>query len=379
MTGTFSGNRDIHFTDSAYTVLFSIVDDPAFREHDADMIFEALMTRLDLVNFGAFLKRFIYEKVNPGKPFEETDDDYYRRIIMQSFSDTCTPASFEPTTAKLGNLVKNWLTQKTVGRRVVFLLGFGLSMTGDEVDMFLKKALGEQSIRHTDPFERLCSYCYSKGYSFDRFRILNDACDDGAAMPPEFPEEDRELVEKLRDMREHAGSEHERRAKEIFDSLYDRSVAATAGMLGCPENEEGEEYGAGLIERVLLSGVPKGKTGNLTSAAKSSLGGLFSQKRPSRQRLWSIRNGMMAPDRFDLITLNFLLFAERKPGAGVSESRERVRNFDEFVRSCNEILDRTGFGNIYVVNPYECFILMCILSDDPICTYAEVFEKSYEN
>ena len=87
----------------------------------------------------------------------------------------------------------------------------------------------------------------------------------------------------------------------------------------------------------------------------------------------------MAPDRFDLITLNFLLFSERRPRADGNVSRERVKFFDEFIKSCNEILDKTCLGNIYVVNPYECFILMCILTDDPICTYSEVFEKSYES
>lgn len=377
MTGTFSDKKGIHFTDSAYTVLFSIVDDPAFRERDADMIFEALMTRLDFVNFGAFLKRFIYEKVNPGKPFEELDDDYYRRVIVQSFADTGTPASFEPTTAKLGNLVKNWLTQKVVGRRVVFLLGFGLSMTGDEVDMFLKKALGTQSIRCGDPFERLCSYCYSKGYSYDRFRILYDACTAGGSIPPEFPDEDREITERMHDVKEQEATGHEKRAREIFDSLYEKASRAAARMLE-RQDDDGEEYGAGLIERVLLSGVPKEKTGNLTSAAKSSLASIFSYRRPNRQRFWTIKKGSASPDRFDIITLNFLLFSETGDSGAEDESKRRVRRFDDFVNSCNDLLGQCGFGNIYVVNPYECFILMCILSDNPICTYSEVFEKSYE-
>ena len=34
-------------------------------------------------------------------------------------------------------------------------------------------------------------------------------------------------------------------------------------------------------------------------------------------------------------------------------------------------------GPLYVANPYECFVLMCMLSVSPLETYTEVIEKSY--
>ena len=37
-----------------------------------------------------------------------------------------------------------------------------------------------------------------------------------------------------------------------------------------------------------------------------------------------------------------------------------------------------GMMSLYPVNPYEAFILMCIVSDDPLDTFAAVCEKSYE-
>ena len=57
-------------------------------------------------------------------------------IIRGSFSDHYTPASFTPTTAKLSALSKNWLTRQTVKRNVVFLLGFGLDMSVEDVNLF---------------------------------------------------------------------------------------------------------------------------------------------------------------------------------------------------------------------------------------------------
>ena len=45
----------------------------------------------------------------------------------------------------------------------------------------------------------------------------------------------------------------------------------------------------------------------------------------------------------------------------------------------NRILERCFLGELYVSNPYECFVLMCILSEEPLSTYADVWELSYQN
>jgi hypothetical protein len=35
-------------------------------------------------------------------------------------------------------------------------------------------------------------------------------------------------------------------------------------------------------------------------------------------------------------------------------------------------------GELYLANPYECFLLMCIVSDAPFPTYSEVLAQSFE-
>ena len=50
----------------------------------------------------------------------------------------------------------------------------------------------------------------------------------------------------------------------------------------------------------------------------------------------------------------------------------------QFLNTTNEILEKCGMGELYVSNPYECFVLVCILSDDPLGTYADVWEMSYD-
>ena len=43
-----------------------------------------------------------------------------------------------------------------------------------------------------------------------------------------------------------------------------------------------------------------------------------------------------------------------------------------------EILARCEMSEIYIVNPYECFLLMCLLTDCPLAVFSEIWEKSYE-
>ena len=50
-----------------------------------------------------------------------------------------------------------------------------------------------------------------------------------------------------------------------------------------------------------------------------------------------------------------------------------------FIDDINSILHRCQMEDIYPVNPYEAFILMCLVTENPMDVYAEVWEKSYED
>ncbi|MBQ3392772.1 MAG: hypothetical protein IJG52_05085 [Lachnospiraceae bacterium] len=165
-------NRGPDFTNRAWNVLYDAVDSTYFRDKEADLIYAALRDNLRFISFGDYLKRYIYQKACLEEPFESVPLKVYQQIIKGAFSDNNTPESFEPTTAKLSAMSKKWLTQQTVRRKVVFLLGFGLAMSVEDVNEFLKKGLREQGINAKDPFEVICWYCYKNRYSFLKFEKL---------------------------------------------------------------------------------------------------------------------------------------------------------------------------------------------------------------
>jgi len=105
----------------------------------------------------------------------------------------------------------------------------------------------------------------------------------------------------------------------------------------------------------------------------SKLAKYFTIKRLSRQLIADILSKKTAVDRFDLMTLNFFIFSQNE-----KYNEDNKNRFIAFVDSTNDILEECMMGELYVANPYECFLLMCILSDSPLGTYADVWEMSFE-
>ena len=63
--------------------------------------------------------------------------------------------------------------------------------------------------------------------------------------------------------------------------------------------------------------------------------------------------------------------------AAVSEGPSGVKErYLLFLDNTNVMLSECGMMKIYPVNPYESFILLCILSMDPLTTFNDVWELS---
>ena len=417
------------FTDNAWDAMYDAVDSTFFKDKEADSIYNFLRIKLRFVSFGDYLKRYIYRNAGLDKPFTDVTIKEYQEVIKYSFSDNHTPCSFEPTTAKLSALSKNWLTQQTVRRKVVFLLGFGLSMSVEDVNEFLKKGLREQGINAKDPFEVICWYCYKNHYGYLKFESLWETF---CSMPIDKSFEQfgfSELTVGARDTIKNIHSEsallsfvsklktpNDRpklsvTARKCFDELFDQAKAVVARMYNEEEErlheEEVSQYISRLmsnerisdeelrvriakkkeqrkiytaeeitesdLENIISSAIPKDRHGNLTPSKASKLNAQFAGKRFSRQHISDILSGKAEVTRFDLITLNFFIYSQKDELCSNAKNR-----YNEFYNSTNRILKKCYLGELCISNPYECFVQMCILTQDPLGTYADVWEMSYE-
>ena len=419
------------FTENALDSFYGAVDDPYFRDQDLTLIFDALKNQLRLVPFGDFLKRYIYRRAELTGDYREIPLSDYQAILRDAFADTGTPASFTPTTARFSALAKNWLSQQSVKRSVVLLLGFGLEMSVADVNEFLTKALREQMLNPKDPLETLCWYCYRNHYGYGRFEALWEAFE---ALPVDDSPANDLLSEQTIGVRasvlQHFGSDEDllgyrRRlrlpydgprqsvaARAAFDQLYARSREIAAKLINQADEDDGAlraqrlrekldssdrlfEYEKaervqrrmerarpamkagdvtpGDVERIICSAVPIGDKGVMLPAKASQLSQQFSGKRFSRQHVSEVLAGRAGIDRFDLITLNFFNYA-----GDIENHQHTRRRYSSFIDQTNHILERCAMGPLYVANPYECFVLMCLLSEDPLGTYADVLELSYQ-
>ena len=421
-------DRSYNFTMRAWDKMYAAVDHEYFQEMDAELIYQSLEKELKPVPFGDYLKRYIYRKAELEGSFRGIPLKEYQMIILDAFRENHTPSSFVPTTAKLSALSKNWLTQQTVKRQIVLLLGFGLRMSSEDVNNFLYKALHEAGLSTQDPFETICQYCYEHGYGYYKFeqlwqmyeqmqpgtldmKLIYEKQPAGRSESIQSTQDDAKLMAYLMTLKSAVGtSKAADSAYEAFLSLYDQARAIVAEMYNQEsqfENElqvrtlreklarndrlyeeeirerihkaeesrkvwKTEDITESDLEHILCSAVPMDQNGNLTPAKRSTLNSQFEGKRFSRKHLNEILHRRTDVERFDLITINFLIHAEQ-----VNQEPNSKKRYIRFIESTNQILQSCGMGPLYVANPYECFVLMCILSQSPLETYADVMEMSY--
>jgi len=427
-------NDPLNFTNYALESLYDTVDDLRFyNNHDADLIYEHLQRNLRAIPFCDHLKRYVYQKAGMSGNYDDIPLDEYRAVIKESFKDNDTPPSFTPTTARFGSLIKNWLTQHTVSRKVVFLLGFGLKMSVEDVNAFLVKALREQEMNPKNPFEVICWYCYRNRLGYPKFeRLWRMYCENTPAMLDMsliYSEQTVGIRSDLMSVHDEAAliahlskfknSENKARFSVTARMWFERLFAETRELAAQIYNlaEEGDHslladrYRAELakntrlfdfekaerlrkmidgkkvytadditesdIEHIIYAAVPTDRHGNLSPSKASKLNDLFMGRRFSRQRMNNILTSDESGaeiDRFDLITLNFFIHSQK-----VDDEPNSKRRYTEFLDSTNKILNECSMGELYIANPYECFLLMCMLSDDPLGTYADVWEMSYRS
>ena len=394
----------LNFTERSVDAFYDAVDLKAFQDNDAETIFTFLKSKMRLIPFGDYLKRYIYLKAGMTGNYNEINIREYQHIIIDSFADSSTPKSFVETSTKISALAKNWLTQAAVNRSVVFLLGFGLGMSVDDVSGFLVKALRERDFNFKDPMEIIFWHCFKNGYKFPKMLSLKRQYDGLETLSDDIDSGDktirvRNTIKGIHDdesllqyLSRFKNSENMPAVSvtttEWFTELYLKCKTLIADYYNADEAEQQEispkedgcskiwtpeDIDEGDVEKVLCCGTPVNKSGNLEKQSASKLSKYFSSKRFSRQHIASLLAQFAVVDRFDLMTLNFFVFSQ--------DSKYDMKNKERyiaFVDSTNGILNECMMGEIYITNPYECFLLMCILSDCPLATYADVWELSFE-
>ena len=365
--------RDFDFTRKAMQGISRVISSEDFEDMDVDAIFDYLLNEMEIVVFKDYLKRYIYERAGLTEPFSKVQDDVYLDIILDSFEQNRAPISLTPTTVKRRAMVKRWLDQDSVNRQTVFALGFGLRMTEEDVSDFLTKVIKETDFDDLDPRECIYRYCYSKNLPYAKAVSLMN----GTAVSEDAGE--KAISEKIRELKEKGRDEKQDRRTLAFQAVYQECRQLVASLYQ-EENDTGDgskvwkldDIGPSDIEKMLCDGIPMTAGGNRMKMSNSLLNRQFRQKRITRQRLDSLLKGELEIERYDLITLQFLISSQQED----EDPRKRCMLY---LDRMNMILTGCGMQAVYPANPYEAFILMCLLTEMPLLTYYDVWERSYED
>ena len=384
--------REYDYTPRTIKKMNHVIDSAEFKFMDVDAIFRYLAEEMDIILFPDYLKRYIYEKTEIDIPFSDVPVPVYHEIIASAFEDNKAPFSFGKSKVRKNTVIRNWLTQNGITRSSIFILGFGLKMPPDDVNTFLTKVAKEEGFNFMDPSESIYWYCFQNELPYSQARrmlkwyqeaepesIPEKAWKSMCETPDYFLNSTENLQKHLKMLKSgHFSETKQAAAYEEFEKLYDRCCRIIADM----HNQDVEFIDGGIaltadkitpshLEKELCSGIPLNKKGNLEAMTKSCFSSLFQNKRMSRQRITTIRSRNHQIERFDLITLLFFVYAQT---VETDDPAERVRRY---IDEINDTLKRCHMSGIYPVNPYEAFILMCLITDMPMDTYAEIWERSY--
>ena len=405
--------KDYEYTRRSVLNMNRILDSARFADMDSETIYQYLLDQMEIVSFSDFLKRYIYGKAEIDIPYADVGNDIYTSIIIDSFNMNSAPASLEKKTIRLPAAVKNWLKQDSAKRSTVFTLGFGLGMTDVEVSEFLTKVLKEQDFQFQDPREVIFWHCYHCGLQYRNAMDYisyyesideNESVDKNKPVDKKFWDEAKGSLkiyltnpEKLKEYLIYLKVYHDDLPNTIaseYHKLYERAARAAYQVIHqdyidkdkskgkkTDNKKSGVESGEDRmdsqmanpvdIESILCSGIPKNASGNLINISKSVLAKQFQRKRMSRQRISSTLKDSKAIDRFDIITLLFLVYAV------TVEPDWPTERYLRYIDEVNEILGKCGMASIYPVNPYESFVLMCLLTEEPLSVYSDIWEFSF--
>lgn len=272
--------KDFEFTRKAVHRMNSVINSVEFEEMDSDTIFAYLYKGMDLVSFKDYLKRYIYEKSEIQEPFPDVDDNDYKKIIIDCFRENSAPFSFEATAKKPSAIVKAWLSHENVKRTTVFVLGFGLRMSREDVSEFLTKVIRENDFDLTNPDEVIYCYCFEHHLPYSAVRRLSEEYDhyrqqnhvpaaklsEASTSVPENEDELFSFLAKLEEPNDSAKKKMEIYME--FCRLYDRARYLAASIFNNDKDllKEKDRYWnmeditSGDLEKIISSGIPMEKT-----------------------------------------------------------------------------------------------------------------------
>ena len=101
--------KDYDYTKNSVINFNRIISSREFEDMPSETIFRYLRDQMEIVSFGDYLRRYIYEGSSLKEPFAELGEEFYVSVISDSFAMNRAPHAFRPVKTRWSNIIKRWL------------------------------------------------------------------------------------------------------------------------------------------------------------------------------------------------------------------------------------------------------------------------------
>ena len=408
----------------------------AIRDGDQTAFEDILKYTVDYrLTWGDHIRRFVYDSIAPGNlALEDLSNEAVMEFIKKAFKDNgmANRGSMDPKrVTKLGSRLKVWMESPAVkiSRQTCFLFCFGLNMDEEQASYMLTYVLRQADFDPRDPKEAIYYYClkYNLQYAgvvrwlewYDGLALSDDVKETGRYEETIVLKKDLYSLKKdmddrafkayLTGLKESRGSggKNSRTRAAVFKKLLSELGYAISdekcGVLSRIDRKEEaareknvlnfkdytrrqktlsrlkkaqETVDPGWLEQTLLR-VPDG-----TVTLPSAIGRMVEEKiielpsftEKSLEKKISDRETEVS--REDILMAVFLNCACGMGDKTVEEDETYRARKSEFVYEANRDLDACGFGGIYLLNPFDLFLVSCLLQERPLNYFLTVW-KTY--
>ena len=406
----------------------------AIRDGDQKVFLDILKHAVDYrLTWGDHIRRFIYDSIAPGHTsLEDLSDETVMDFIRKAFRDNgmANRGSMNPkTTTKLGARLKEWMASPAVkiSRQTCFLFCFGLNMDEEQASYMLTYVLRQADFNVRDPKEAIYYYClkYNLQYTgvvswLEWYDTVEPGEDDRKAeaysgtlilkrdlYSLEKDMDDKPFKDYLRRLKSNAGDEKKNsrtraavlkgllnelsysisgeRCEALSQNSQAREVVYTREIRNIRDytrkqqmlrrlNRAKEAVDYQWLEQELLA-TPDG-----TVEIPEILGEMIREKIieiptfPEKSLEKKISDRETEITREDILMAVFLYCTCGMGDAEVDGGESYPERKAEFVYEANRNLDKCGFSEIYLPNPFELFLVSCLLQKRPLNYFLTVWK-----
>ena len=372
-----------------------------------------------------------------GRKITEIPEDEYIKDIQQIFKENGMKGvgtlQFGGSTRLTPSNLKRWMGMPCyqVSRELVFLFGFGFNMFAEQVEELLTKVIGQAGFDFRSAQETIYYWCLkqNRGYSGLRewqekyMEIQEEAeeqkesgiyeekeeCAGGARTryykekavritdEDGFKEYLRELERIRRDTRNRITAREtlnivvnilwyelskERRGETKWLELLVEQKEAEGDAQNRTKRTQREiktmqKYWREVSLEPLIQSIWQEEDPVAISEKSRKLASLLPdmwKKRSLQDKL----NGESRVRKEDILTGVFLTYAhqlEKQMPYMSGEEKDYMVRVETYVEDVNTYLEQCGMGEFYIVQPYERFLVLCLLYDKPYSFFLSVWKE----